>query len=65
MPKENTLRIPNDGGLSNLSSESSISRVFQERYIYPKWFTKQKYKFYEKLAEINLGRTAIIYAKNK
>ena len=51
MPKENTLRIPNDGGLSNLSSESSISRVFQERYIYPKWFTKQKYKFYEKLEE--------------
>ena len=51
MPKENTLRVPNDGGLSNLSSESSISRVFQERYIYPKWFTKQKYKFYEKLEE--------------
>ncbi len=52
MPKENTLNVPqNNGVMSNFSSESSISRVFQERYIYPKWFTKQKYKFYEKLEE--------------
>jgi hypothetical protein len=47
MPKENTLAVP----VSNYSSESSISRVFQEKYIYPKWFTKQKYKFYEKLED--------------
>lgn len=49
MPKEN-LEVDKQS-LSNLSSESSISRVFQEKYIYPKWFTKQKYKFYEKLEE--------------
>ena len=50
MPKEspahlNIPRSPNE----YCHSESSISRVFQERFIYPKWFTKQKYKFYEKL----------------
>jgi len=47
MPKENSISVP----VSNYSSESSISRVFQEKYIYPKWFTKQKYKFYEKLED--------------
>ena len=47
MPKENIATVP----VSNYSSESSISRVFQEKYIYPRWFTKQKYKFYEKLEE--------------
>ena len=47
MPKENKVTVP----VSNYSSESSISRVFQEKYIYPRWFTKQKYKFYEKLED--------------
>ena len=52
MPKESqaNLNVP-DIPMSSASSESSISRVFQERFIYPKWFTKQKYKFYEKLEE--------------
>ena len=49
MPKENNLLVPPP--MSSASSDSSISRVFQERFIYPKWFTKQKYKFYEKLEE--------------
>ena len=49
MPKENKILVPPP--MSNASSDSSISRVFQERFIYPKWFTKQKYKFYEKLEE--------------
>ena len=49
MPKENNLLVPPP--MSSASSDSSISRVFQERFIYPKWFTKQKYKFYEKLED--------------
>ena len=52
MPKESPahLNVP-EVPMSTASSESSISRVFQERFIYPKWFTKQKYKFYEKLED--------------
>ena len=52
MPKESPdhLNVP-EVPMSSASSESSISRVFQERFIYPKWFTKQKYKFYEKLED--------------
>ena len=52
MPKESytNLNVP-EVPMSSASSESSISRVFQERFIYPKWFTKQKYKFYEKLED--------------
>ena len=49
MPKENKLLVAPP--MSSASSDSSISRVFQERFIYPKWFTKQKYKFYEKLED--------------
>ena len=49
MPKENKLTVPPP--MSSASSDSSISRVFQERFIYPRWFTKQKYKFYEKLED--------------
>ena len=55
MPKESHANVINlnvpEVPMSSASSESSISRVFQERFIYPKWFTKQKYKFYEKLEE--------------
>jgi len=54
MPKDANanahLNVP-EVPMSSASSESSISRVFQERFIYPKWFTKQKYKFYEKLED--------------
>lgn len=54
MPKDanakDHLNVP-EVPMSSASSESSISRVFQERFIYPKWFTKQKYKFYEKLED--------------
>jgi hypothetical protein len=52
MPKDANahLNVP-EVPMSSASSESSISRVFQEKFVYPKWVTKQKYKFYEKLED--------------
>ena len=33
------------------SSTSSIIRNFPKQYVYPDWFTKKKYQFYEKMLE--------------
>ena len=45
MPKESPAHLNVPEVPMSTVGESSISRVFQERFIYPKWFTKQKYKF--------------------
>ena len=37
--------------MSLISSTSSVQRIFKNQYVYPDWFTRKKYKFYERMLE--------------
>ena len=45
-----------------MSSISSVERVFPNEYIYPEWFTKKKYKFYETV-EVRLKKLRYIHSR--
>lgn len=46
-----------------MSSISSVERVFPHEYIYPEWFTKKKYKFYETV-EVRLKKLRYIHSRS-
>lgn len=46
-----------------MSSISSVERVFPHEYIYPEWFTKKKYKFYETV-EFRLKKLRYIHSRS-
>lgn len=49
--------------MSNLSSNSSIERIFSEKYVYPEWFTEKKYLFYKKMLD-RLKKLRYVHARS-
>lgn len=49
--------------MSNLSSNSSIERIFSEKYVYPEWFTEKKYLFYKKMLN-RLKKLRYVHARS-